>query len=345
MKILVTGGSGFIASNLSIRLAELGFEVVSIDNNNSYYSVDYKYSRLREIGFLIDNKERDIVKPLNNTLYPNFFFYKLDISDKESLMKLFKNEQFDVVVNLAAQAGVRYSITHPDAYISSNIVGFENILECCRHFDIKHLVYASSSSVYGLNSNVPFKEGDKVDTPVSLYAATKKSNELMAHVYSNLYGIPTTGLRYFTVYGPWGRPDMAPILFAIAIAKGETIKIFNNGDMRRDFTFIDDIVNGTIKVINHIPKSIDSSNGVPAKVYNIGCGHTEKLMDFIKEIEINMGKEAKKEFLPMQPGDVYQTYADTSKLQKEIGYCPEVSLHDGIKKFIDWFKSGKNSLI
>jgi len=207
------------------------------------------------------------------------------------------------------------------------------------------LVYASSSSVYGLNSNVPFKEEDKVDTPVSLYAATKKSNELMAHVYSNLYGIPTTGLRYFTVYGPWGRPDMAPILFATAIAKGETIKIFNNGDMRRDFTFIDDIVNGTIKVINHIPKPSNNINGVPAKVYNIGCGHTEKLMDFIKEIEINMGKEVKKEFLPMQPGDVYQTYADTSKLQKEIGYCPEVSLHDGIKKFIDWFKSEKNPLI
>jgi UDP-glucuronate 4-epimerase len=247
-------------------------------------------------------------------------------------------------VNLAAQAGVRYSITNPYAYLQSNIVGFLNILEACRHFDVKHLIYASSSSVYGMNTKVPYHEDDIVTTPVSLYAASKKSNELMAHAYSKLYGFSTTGLRFFTVYGPWGRPDMSPMLFARAISKGEPIKVFNHGDMIRDFTYIDDIVEGTIHVIDRTPIAEDCSNGVPYKVYNIGCSHPVKLMDFITEIENAYGKIAQKVFMPMQPGDVYQTNADTSKLEVECGYKPHWSLHDGIAKFMEWYKSEKNPL-
>ena len=324
MKVLVTGAAGFIGSKLAYLLQQRGDDVVGIDNINDYYDVRLKYGRLDEFG--------------------TFRFIRMDLTDREVLNDLFKKECFDKVVNLAAQAGVRYSITNPYAYLDSNLIGFMNILECCRHHGVKYLVYASSSSVYGLNSKVPFSEDDKVDTPVSLYAASKKANELMAHSYSKLYGLPTTGLRFFTVYGPWGRPDMAPMLFAKAISHGEPIKVFNHGNLSRDFTYVDDIVNGTIGVIDKMPVAAECPNEVPAKVYNIGCSNPVKLMDFIDEIEMALGVEAKKEFLPMQAGDVYQTYADTTKLETEVGYKPSTTLHEGIGRFIDWFKSDKNPL-
>lgn len=324
MKILVTGAAGFIGSKLAFMLADRGDEVVGIDNINDYYDVRLKYGRLDEFG--------------------KFRFIRMDLTDRDGLNKLFAEEHFERVVNLAAQAGVRYSITNPYAYLDSNLVGFMNILECCRHHGVQYLVYASSSSVYGMNSKVPFSEDDKVDTPVSLYAASKKANELMAHSYSKLYGLPTTGLRFFTVYGPWGRPDMAPMLFARAISHGEPIKVFNHGNLSRDFTYIDDIVGGTIGVIDKMPVAAECSNEVPAKVYNIGCSNPVKLMDFINEIETALGVEAKKEFLPMQAGDVYQTYADTTKLETEVGYKPSITLHEGISRFIDWYKSAKNPL-
>lgn len=341
MKILVTGAAGFIGFHLTKRLAERGDQVVGLDNINDYYDVRLKYGRLNEVG--IEEKDIEYNKFVQSNKYGNYRFLKLDITDRENLQTLFKEEHFDKVMNLAAQAGVRYSIENPYAYIESNIVGFLNLLECCRHNEIKHFVYASSSSVYGGNTKVPFSEDDKVDHPVSLYAATKKSDELMAYTYSHLYNIPSTGLRYFTVYGPWGRPDMSPMLFATAISKGDPIKIFNNGNMLRDFTYIDDIVNGTLNVIDQIPTNEECSNGVLAKVYNIGCGHTTKLMDFISEMEKNMGKEAKKKYLPMQPGDVYQTYADTMKLEQERDYKPNVLLKDGIKKFIEWYNYYQNN--
>lgn len=341
MKILVTGAAGFIGSRLMMLLAERGDSVVGIDNINDYYDVRLKYGRLRNAGFAVDADEG--VKwgeELRSNRYGSCRFVRLSIDDKHGLDTLFAKEGFDTVVNLAAQAGVRYSITNPYAYLQSNLVGFLNILEACRNFKVDYLVYASSSSVYGANDKVPFSEDDKVDSPVSLYAATKKSNELMAHAYSKLYGLKVTGLRYFTVYGPWGRPDMSPMLFASAIDKGEAIKVFNNGDMIRDFTYIDDIVNGTIKVVDTLP----AEGGVQARVYNIGCSQPVKLMDFISEIEQAMEKEADKEFLPMQPGDVYQTNADTSRLEKEIGYRPCHTLHEGIGKFIEWYRSEDNPL-
>jgi UDP-glucuronate 4-epimerase len=266
------------------------------------------------------------------------------IDDAESMNRLFERYHFDKVMNLAAQAGVRYSISNPYAYMQSNMIGFLNVLECCRNHDVRHLVFASSSSVYGLNAKVPYSEDDKVDMPVSLYAASKKSNELMAHAYSKLYGFAVTGLRYFTVYGPWGRPDMAPMLFAKAISQGEPIKVFNNGDMIRDFTYIDDIVEGTIKVIDSEIDVATCPNDVAYKIYNIGCSHPVKLMDFISEMENAIGKEADKIFLPMQPGDVYQTNANTTKLETEIGYKPHFSLHEGIGQFMNWYISNKNPL-
>jgi len=268
----------------------------------------------------------------------------MSICDKAAQDALFESEKFERVVNLAAQAGVRYSITNPYVYLESNLHGFLNILEACRNFGVEHLVYASSSSIYGLNEKVPFSEDDKADCPVSLYGATKKANELMAHSYSKLYGFASTGLRFFTVYGPWGRPDMSPMLFASAIAKGEPIKVFNGGDMIRDFTYVDDIVEGTIRVIDHTPKAEECAHNVPAKVYNIGCSHPVKLMDFISEIEQAYGKPARKIFLPMQAGDVYQTNADTTKLETELGYKPGTSLHDGIRLFMEWYKSDLNPL-
>jgi len=327
MKVLVTGAAGFIGSKLMYMLAERGDEVVGIDNLNDYYDVRLKHGRIAE--FCTGERKR---------------FIEMDIADKEALDALFAAEGFDAVVNLAAQAGVRYSITNPYAYLQSNLVGFLNILEACRHNPVKHLVYASSSSVYGLNAKVPYSESDQVDNPVSLYAASKKSNELMAHAYSKLYGLPCTGLRFFTVYGPWGRPDMAPMLFASAISKGEPIKVFNGGDMIRDFTYIDDIVEGTIRTLDHVPAAEDCPNGVPYRIYNIGCSNPVKLMDFISEIEQAVGRPAEKIFLPMQAGDVYQTNADTTRLEREVGYKPHVRLHEGIAEFIAWYKSDKNPL-
>lgn len=321
MKILVTGAAGFIGSKLMSELQKRGDTVVGVDNFNDYYDVRLKEARCRAFGL-------DVIK--------------LDIADKAAVDQLFAAEHFDKVVNLAAQAGVRYSITNPYAYLQSNLVGFLNILEACRNFGVKHLVYASSSSVYGMNAKVPYSEDDKVDNPVSLYAATKKSNELMAHAYCKLYGIAMTGLRFFTVYGPWGRPDMSPMLFARAISAGEPIKVFNHGDMIRDFTYIDDIVEGTIGCVDQVPGP--NENGLPYRVYNIGCSNPVKLMDFISEIESAMGREAQKVFLPMQPGDVYQTNADTSKLEAEIGYKPHVRLHEGITEFAKWYLSDLNPL-
>ena len=343
MKILVTGSAGFIGSQLVCALASRGDDVVGIDNINDYYDVDLKYCRLKENGFEIDDGLKR-GKCVQSRLFPQSHFIRLSIDELGKMDDLFAKEKFDCDVNLAAQAGVRYSITNPYSYLHSNLTGFLNILECCRRHQIKHLVFASSSSVYGLKTKVPYSEEDKVDTPISLYAATKKSDELMAHSYSKLYNIPTSGLRYFTVYGPWGRPDMAPMLFAKAMFAGNPIKVFNNGDMLRDFTYIDDIIEGTIRVLDHIPVADNCPNCIPYQIYNIGCSNPVKLMDFITEMEHAVGCEAKKEYLPMQPGDVYQTNADTTKLETNVGYKPKVSLHDGIKIFIEWYKSSKNPL-
>ena len=344
MKILVTGVAGFIASKVMNLLLERGDDVVGIDNINDYYDQRLKYGRLKELGFEKENNNFLFGEVLTIQKYPNAKFIRMDLTDKASLERLFKEENFEKVINLAAQAGVRYSITNPYAYLDSNLVGFMNILECCRNFGVRHLVYASSSSVYGLNAKVPYSEDDKVDNPVSLYAATKKSNELMAHAYSKLYGIKMTGLRYFTVYGPWGRPDMSPMLFAKAIMNDKPIKVFNNGDMIRDFTYIDDIAQGTVCALDNEPVAENCENSVPYKVYNIGCSNPVKLMDFISEIETACGKEAKKNFLPMQPGDVYQTNADTTKLEQDCGYKPKITLHEGIQHFMQWYKSDKNPL-
>ncbi len=317
--ILVTGGAGFIGYHLSKQLLEYDCTVIGYDNLNDYYEVQLKYDRLKDL----EGRE-------------GYTFIKGDLADKETLGKLFQEYSFDIVVNLGAQAGVRYSIDNPDAYISSNMIGFYNILECCRHYPVEHLVYASSSSVYGANKKVPFSVEDKVDYPVSLYAATKKSNELMAHCYSKLYGIPATGLRFFTVYGPFGRPDMAYFKFAKKIMNGETIQIYNNGDMMRDFTYIDDIVKGIANILPNPPEEIET--GAKYKVYNIGNNKPEKLMDYIQTLEKHLGREAKKEFLPMQPGDVYQTYADVSDLMHNFNFKPSTSIDEGLSKFVTWFK-------
>ncbi|MDR2407611.1 MAG: NAD-dependent epimerase/dehydratase family protein [Bacteroidales bacterium] len=344
MNILVTGSAGFIGSKLAYTLAKRGDIVVGLDNINDYYDVRLKYGRLSECGIESLEWEYPWNSLINSKLFSNYKFIRIGLENKVEMKQLFDNERFDIVVNMAAQAGVRYSITNPYSYVDSNLLGFINVLECCRYYNVKHLIYASSSSVYGLNTKVPFNENDNVDTPVSLYAATKKSNELMAHAYSKLYGISTIGLRYFTVYGPWGRPDMAPMLFAEAIQQGKPIKVFNNGKLIRDFTYIDDIVNGTICAIDHIKSLQKNENQVPYRVYNIGCSQPVQLMDFIYQMEISMGKTAKKIFLPMQQGDVYQTYADTNKLENEIGYKPTVNLQKGVDKFVDWYVSEKNVL-
>ena len=344
MKVLVTGAAGFIGSKVMQMLAARGDEVVGLDNINNYYDVRLKYGRLRENGFDCPSCDMAWGQMQTSSRFSNCRFVRMGLEDKASIDSLFEKEKFDKVLNLAAQAGVRYSITNPYAYMQSNMVGFLNILEACRHFAVNHLVYASSSSVYGMNSKVPYNEDDKVDSPVSLYAASTKSNELMAHAYAKLYGIAMTGLRFFTVYGPWGRPDMSPMLFATAIARGEPIKVFNNGDMIRDFTYIDDIAEGTIHVLDRKPDANLCANNVPYKVYNIGCSHPVKLMDFIDEIEKAYGMPAQKKFLPMQPGDVYQTNADTSKLEAEADYKPHWRLHDGIQQFMQWFKSDLNPL-
>lgn len=334
MKLLLTGTAGFIGYSLTKKLLETDsdIQIVGLDNINDYYELSLKYGRLADLGF----DKSDIVygKKIVSSLSKNSSFIQLKLEDKAGIDRLFAEEKFDIVCNLAAQAGVRYSIENPYTYIESNIVGFINILEACRHNPVRHLVYASSSSVYGMNDKVPFSEEDKVDSPVSLYAASKKSNELMAHAYSNLYKIPTTGLRFFTVYGPWGRPDMAPFLFTKAIVNNEPIKIFNNGNMLRDFTYIDDIVDGVINTLTHIPQT-----EIPYKIYNIGNSKPIKLMDFISEIEQALNKEAQKVFMAMQPGDVYQTYADTSNLENDVNFKPDTPIKEGVKSFVDWYIS------
>lgn len=345
MKILLTGIAGFIGSRVAQMLAQRGDTIIGVDNINDYYDVRLKYARLHEmLGVSSKEGEMALGEEYQSSIYSNLSFIRLSIDDKPSLDALFAQQHFDVVVNLAAQAGVRYSITNPYTYMQSNLVGFLNILEACRNNNVPKLVFASSSSVYGLNEKVPYSEEDKVDSPVSLYAASKKSNELMAHCYSKLYGFQTIGLRFFTVYGPWGRPDMSPMLFANAIRDDKPIKVFNNGDMIRDFTYIDDIAEGTIRAIDHTLYESSCEHGVPYKIYNIGCSHPVKLMDFISEMEKAYGKEAKKEFLPMQAGDVYQTNADCSALERDMNYHPHVTLHEGIGKFMEWYKGDKNPL-
>ena len=343
MTILVTGIAGFIGSRVAQMLAQRGDTIVGVDNINDYYDVRLKYARLRELlGVSSDEEEMTFGEEHLSQTFANLTFIRLSIDDKQALDALFETHKFDVVVNFAAQAGVRYSITHPYTYMQSNLVGFLNILEACRNYNVTKLVFASSSSVYGMNEKVPYSEEDKVDSPVSLYAASKKSNELMAHCYSKLYGFQTIGLRYFTVYGPWGRPDMSPMLFANAMRDDKPIKVFNNGDMIRDFTYIDDIAEGTIRAIDYTLDIRACEHGVPYKIYNIGCSHPVKLMDFISEMEQAYGKEAKKEFLPMQAGDVYQTYADCSALERDMNYHPHITLHEGIGKFMEWYKSEMN---
>ena len=343
MKILVTGTAGFIGYHLAKRLVERGDEVVGIDNINDYYDVNIKYARLADSG--ISKLAEEWYKPIRSERYPNYTFIRMNLEDREQLQKLFEEEKFDNVCNLAAQAGVRYSLVNPYAYINSNIVGFVNILEACRHNHIKHLVYASSSSVYGNNTKMPLSTSDSVDHPVSLYAATKKSNELMAHTYSHLYGIPTTGLRFFTVYGPWGRPDMALFLFTKAMLEKKPIDVYNYGNMVRDFTYVDDIVEGVIRVIDHPAKpsedktpDVSRSKTAPYKVYNIGNSAPVKLMDYIGAIEENLGIVAEKNYLPIQPGDVPMTNADVNDLINDLGYKPNTSVKKGVKEFIKWYR-------
>ncbi|MCH5346384.1 MAG: NAD-dependent epimerase [Muribaculaceae bacterium] len=345
-KILVTGAAGFIGNAVCHSLLKAGDTIVGLDNINDYYEPQLKFDRLKTLGI---NKDKiEWYKFVNSAIYPQFKFIRMNLEDTKAMAMLFANENFDIVINLGAQAGVRYSIENPQAYIESNLDGFINILEGCRHNKIKHLVYASSSSVYGLNGKVPFSEHDSIAHPVSLYAATKKSNELMAHCYSKLYNLPTTGLRFFTVYGPWGRPDMSPFLFIDAILHNRPIKVFNNGDMLRDFTYIDDIVQGVTRIVDVIPQGNSNwdslqpdpaSSPAPYAIYNIGNQHPIKLMDYIHCIENAIGREADKDFLPMQPGDVYQTYADSSSLGRATGFTPATPLQQGINKTVDWFKN------
>ncbi len=328
MKILVTGAAGFIGFHLSKRLLQRGDTVIGLDNLNSYYDVSLKKDRLEQISS-------------SN----NFTFYQLDLADREQIEKLFSEEKFEVVVNLAAQAGVRYSITNPHAYSDSNLTGFMNILEGCRHTNVGHLVFASSSSVYGANKKIPFAVEDNVDYPVSLYAATKKANELMAHSYSHLYNIPTTGLRFFTVYGPWGRPDMAVFLFTKAILAGEPIKVFNYGKMQRDFTYIDDLVEGIVRVIDNVPQpntEAESNSKAPYKIYNIGNNKPVELLRMIEVLENCIGKQAVKEMLPMQPGDVPITYANVDALIRDVGFSPDTPIEVGIERFVEWYRTYYN---
>jgi len=349
MKILITGTAGFIGFHLANRLLARGDEVVGLDSINDYYDIRVKYGRLQNAGIietLEDGENIEYNKLIKSKKYENYKFIKLNLEDKENLDKLFKEEKFDAVCNLAAQAGVRYSLTNPMAYMDSNIIGFMNILEACRNFEVKNLSYASSSSVYGLNEKQPFSTHDSVNHPISLYAASKKSNELMAHTYSHLFGIQTTGLRFFTVYGPWGRPDMALFLFTKAILEDKPIDVFNYGKMQRDFTYIDDIVEGIVRVIdnpatpnpNFDAKNPDpATSSAPYKVYNIGNNAPVKLMDFIEAIEKKIGKTAKKNMLPIQAGDVPSTYADVNDLIDDLGYKPQTSIQEGIDKFVDWY--------
>jgi len=334
MKVLVTGAAGFIGFHVSKSLLDRGDDVVGLDNLNDYYDVDLKKARLR----ILED-------------YENFKFVKCDLADRATMEKLFGSENFERVINLAAQAGVRYSLKNPHSYIDSNVVGFLNILEGCRHNKVEHLVYASSSSVYGANTKMPFSVHHNVDHPISLYAASKKANELMAHTYSHLYGLPTTGLRFFTVYGPWGRPDMALFLFTKAILAGEPIKVFNFGNMERDFTYIDDIVLGVVRVTDRIPAGNPEWSGddpdpgssyAPYRLYNIGNNQPVQLMKYIEVLEKTLGKEAKKEFLPMQPGDVPKTYADVDDLIADVGFKPSTPIEEGVERFVKWYREYYN---
>lgn len=334
VKVLVTGAAGFIGFHLSQRLLNRGDEVVGLDNLNNYYDVSLKQARLAQLETQV-----------------NFNFYQLDLADTQGIKQLFAEHQFDTVVNLAAQAGVRYSLENPHAYVNSNLVGFINILEGCRHSQVKHLVFASSSSVYGANTKIPFSVHDNVDHPISLYAASKKANELMAHTYSHLYQISTTGLRFFSVYGPWGRPDMAMFIFTKAILEGKPINIFNYGKMRRDFTYIDDIIEGVVKVIDKIPQPNPHWSGenpdpgtsnAPYKIYNIGNNQPVELMYFIEVLEDCLGKKADKNMLPMQPGDVSVNYADVDDLVRDVGFKPNTPIELGIEKFVNWYRSYYN---
>lgn len=331
MAILVTGSAGFIGSEVVLRLLEDGVKVIGVDNHNDYYDPKLKEDRLNRF--------------IN---HENYTHYRINIANQKELEKCFEKHDITHVVHLAAQAGVRYSIDNPLSYIESNLVGFAHILECCRHYSVQHLVYASSSSVYGANQTMPFSIHDNVDHPLSLYAATKKSNELMAHTYSHLYGLSTTGLRFFTVYGPWGRPDMSPFKFADAIVKGKPLQIYNHGNHQRDFTYIDDIVEGIIKVLHKPAEPNPDWTGIapdsgssfaPWRVYNIGNSEPVELMDYVRALEKAFGKEAQKEFLPMQAGDVLATYADVSDLIKDIGYQPKTNIYDGIEKFVNWYRN------
>ncbi|WP_199609966.1 NAD-dependent epimerase [Flocculibacter collagenilyticus] len=334
MKVLVTGAAGFIGFHTSLFLLNRGDEVVGLDNLNDYYDVNLKLDRLKQI----ENRENKV---------SDFRFVKLDLADKEGMAELFEKEKFDKVINLAAQAGVRYSIENPHAYMDSNIIGYMNILEGCRHNKVKHLVYASSSSVYGANESMPFSVHDNVDHPLSLYAASKKANELMAHTYSNLYGLPTTGLRFFTVYGPWGRPDMALFLFTKAIMEDKPIQVFNYGNHKRDFTYIDDIVKGIVHTLDHTAEPNPEWSGAqpdpgtskaPWRVYNIGAQTPVQLMEYITTLEEHLGKEAEKELLPMQAGDVESTYADVEALVNDVGYRPTTTIKEGISNFVNWYR-------
>ena len=335
MKIIITGVAGFIGYHLSKRLLEENISIIGIDNMNDYYDVKLKEARLLRLNSI----------PLKNDL--SFEFFKEDINNQDTINRIFKENKPEIVINLAAQAGVRYSIENPSAYIQTNLVGFSNILEACRNYSIRHLIYASSSSVYGGNTKMPFTESQVADHPVSLYAATKRSNELLAHSYSHLYSLPSTGLRFFTVYGPWGRPDMALFLFTKSILEGKAIKVFNNGKMSRDFTFIDDVVESIFRLINKPPisdKSFDTSNPrtdkswAPHRIFNIGNSNPESLEDYIKAIEDSLGIKAKKDLLPLQPGDVPSTSSDCKNLQEYINYSPRTSIKEGIKLFINWYK-------
>jgi UDP-glucuronate 4-epimerase len=329
-KVLVTGAAGFVGFHLSQRLLDRGDTVIGLDNLNAYYDVSLKTARLDQLQ-----------------ARSGFAFHRLDLADRDRVEQLFKDQRFDQVVHLAAQAGVRYSIDHPHVYVESNLVGFLNVLEGCRHTAVKHLVFASSSSVYGANTKMPFSTRDRADHPISLYAATKRANELMAHTYSHLYRLPTTGLRFFTVYGPWGRPDMALFLFTQAILAGRPIDLFNQGQMKRDFTYIDDIVQGVIRVLDRVPSPVadwspetdPSASNAPYKLYNIGNNQPVELLKFIQVLETCLGVEAQKNLLPMQAGDVVGTYADVEDLIQDVDFCPNTPIETGIQRFVDWYRS------
>jgi UDP-glucuronate 4-epimerase len=343
MRILLTGAAGFIGYHAAKHLLERGDEVIGLDSLNSYYDVSLKYARLRELG--IEAQHMTFGTSLESSRYPAFRFVQQDVANAVGLMHLMAEYRPERVLHLAAQAGVRYSMEAPEAYVSSNLVGFANILEACRHLQVEHLAYASSSSVYGANTKLPFAENDPVDHPISLYAATKRSNELMAHTYSHLFALPTTGLRFFTVYGPWGRPDMALFLFADAITSGSPLKLFNGGDMLRDFTYVEDIVDGAVRALDIIPKGMvgttapsPARSAAPFALYNLGNNAPVKLTDFVAAMEQALGRKAFVESKPMQPGDLQSTFADASLAMQELGYRPSTGIHEGIAHFADWYR-------